>query len=263
MPCPARGAGALGTPPRSGPSRTSTRRPAARPGKRTERGMPGARGHWPLCSVHGNFPDSGKFPARGGSSPPSDTLNPHILRFPGMADRRPGAGSRQRRGDRRFYCLLLLGVRPFGPWSACLQGDGLCSVSVACAQGSGCRIVGEGDLLLPQGAEHLLSALRVDVGSAPGAAPPWSAFGLGEQQVQGGQVRHDQGLAEVGVLRAFRARRAGGGVAVAAPVGGVAVGPGRFQPPAAGPAYQQPGQQVAGAWSARRVRPGATGRGRR
>jgi hypothetical protein len=38
-------------------------------------------GIWPLCWVHGNFPESGKFPAPPGSSPPSDTQTRAFPRF--------------------------------------------------------------------------------------------------------------------------------------------------------------------------------------
>jgi hypothetical protein len=55
-----------------------------------------------------------------------------------------------------------------------------------------------------------------DVDSASGAPPVLASGVLGEQQVQGGQVRHDEILADVGVLRPRWAGRGGGGVAVAA-----------------------------------------------
>jgi hypothetical protein len=38
----------------------------------------------------GDFTTLGKNPLHGGSSPPSDTLNPHDLLFPGMRNRHPG-----------------------------------------------------------------------------------------------------------------------------------------------------------------------------
>jgi hypothetical protein len=81
--------------------------------------------------------------------------------------------------------------------------------------------------------------------SAPRRAPPaLSSGGLGEQQVQGGQVRQDPVLADVGVLELAMAAPAGGGVAVAAPVGGLAVGLRRFRLPPAATADQQAGQEV-------------------
>jgi len=43
------------------------------PGSGTKREMLGVCGRLPLCSAYGNFPESGKFPAFPGSSPPSDT----------------------------------------------------------------------------------------------------------------------------------------------------------------------------------------------
>src|SRR5215469_102075 len=41
--------------------------------------------------------ESGKMRGDGGSSPPSDTANPHGRLFSGMPGRHPGAGCRQRR----------------------------------------------------------------------------------------------------------------------------------------------------------------------
>ena len=79
------------------------------------------------------------------------------------------------------------------------------------------------------------------------------------RMAQGGQVRQDLVLADVGVLRPGRVRARGAGVAVAAPVGGLAVGPGRFHPPPAPPAGQQPGQQVP---ARRRARAGPRGAAR-
>ncbi len=57
-------------------------------------------------------------------------------------------------------------------------------------------------------------------------------------------MREDLVLADVGVPGSARFGAGGAGVPVAAAVGGPAGGPGRFQPPPAPPAGQQPGQQV-------------------
>ena len=73
------------------------------------------------------------------------------------------------------------------------------------------------------------------------------------QDGQGGQPGQDLVLADVQVLRPARAGAGGAGVAVAAPVGGLAVGPGRLQPPPAPAAGQQPGQQVPPRRRARRA----------
>ena len=60
--------------------------------------------------------------------------------------------------------------------------------------------------------------------AAAGAPPALRRGGLGELQVQGGQVRQDPVLADIGVPEPVRAAAAGGGITVAAPVGGLAVG---------------------------------------
>jgi hypothetical protein len=124
------------------------------------------------------------------------------------------------------------------------SADGLGGLAGSRVQGAGGRVVGEGDLLPAQVPGHVLGGSLVpDVDSAACAPPPLSC-GLGEQQMEGGQVRHDEILADVGVLRPGRIGRGGGGVAVAAPVGRLAVRPRRFHPPAANAACQQTGQQV-------------------
>ncbi len=70
------------------------------------------------------------------------------------------------------------------------------------------------------------------------------------QDCQGGQPGQDLVLADVQVRRAVRAGAGGAGVPVAAPVGGLAVGPSRLQAATAPSAGQQPGQQVSpGSWS--------------
>ena len=72
------------------------------------------------------------------------------------------------------------------------------------------------------------------------------------QDGQGGQPGQDLVLADVQVLR-WPGLSGGAGVGVTAPVGRLAVGPGRFQPSPAGPAGQQPGQQVPPRRRARRA----------
>lgn len=57
-------------------------------------------------------------------------------------------------------------------------------------------------------------------------------------------MRHDEVLADVGVLGPAWGGCRGGAIAMAAPVGGLAVRPRRFHPPPAHGACQQPGQQV-------------------
>ena len=78
----------------------------------------------------------------------------------------------------------------------------------------------------------------------PSLPPALRDGGLGEPQVQGGQMRQDPVLADVGVLDPAQAAAAGGGAAVTAPVGGLAIRPRRFHPPPAANAGQQPGQKT-------------------
>jgi len=165
------------------------------------------------------------------------------------------AGCRQRRAAGVSLLPSPFGCRAFELRLARLQGDGLGGLAGSRAQRCVGRVLGEGDLPLTQVRDHVLSWLVPDVGPAPAAPSPSRFSGLpGEQQVQRGQVRHDDVLADVGVPRPLRAGRAGGGMPVAAPVGGPAVGPGRFHPPPARPAGQQPGQQVPPPFAGRRGR---------
>ena len=74
-----------------------------------------------------------------------------------------------------------------------------------------------------------------------------------EEEGQGGQAGQDLVLADVGVPWAGGVRPGGAGVAMAAPVSGLAVGPAGFHVPLADPAAQQPHQQAAAArrWAGR------------
>ena len=88
------------------------------------------------------------------------------------------------------------------------NGDGLGGLGGSCVQGPGGRIISEGDLAFTQVPDHILgTGLITDVDAAPGAPPPLSSGRLGEQQVQGGQVRQDPVLADVGVLEPSRVSR--------------------------------------------------------
>jgi hypothetical protein len=162
-----------------------------------------------------------------GVDPPSDTVKPHIRPFPGRLGHPPGAGCRQRRATGDFFLVPPSDAGP-QPGLACFQGYGLDGLAGACVQHAGGRVKDEDDLLLAQVPGHVLGSNRgPDVDSAAGAPPPLSSGGLGEQHMKGGQVRDDEVLADVSVLRMLWAGRAGGGVAVAAPVGGLAVRPQR------------------------------------
>ena len=174
----------------------------------------------------------------------SDTVIPHMLLFRAWQDVTwaQAAASAERLA---VSVLPPAGVRPLRPGLACCQGDGLGGFGGSCVRGAGGWIIGEGDLAVAQVSDHILgTGLVPDVGAAAGAPSPLWCGRLGELQVQGAQVRQDPVLADVGVLKPARAARAGGGVAVAAPVGGLAVGPRRFHPPPAATAYQQSGQEV-------------------
>jgi hypothetical protein len=96
------------------------------------------------------------------------------------------------------------------------------------AAGSCGRVVGEGDPAVAHVPDHILcSGLGPGVGSAARAQPAaGGGLGAGQQEVQHGEVRQDAVLPDAGVLRPGRIGRGGAGVAVAAPVGGIAVGPG-------------------------------------
>jgi len=130
--------------------------------------------------------------------------------------------------------LVLLPVRGrWAPGSACFSGNGRDGVAVTCAQGPRRRVESEGDPAFPQVPNDILTAGRgEDVQPAAGTPPTapgagfGAGFGAGQEQVQGRQVRQDAVLADVGVLRPGGVGGDGAGVAVAAAVGGFAVGPG-------------------------------------
>jgi hypothetical protein len=113
-------------------------------------------------------------------------------------------------------------------------------VVVTGAQGPVVRVIGEDDTgaqLVDQtcriGRAGYLSRAAVPAARCPGSA--------GEEYADGGQVGKYLVLADVGVPGPARSWAGGADVEVAAPVGGLAVGPGRFRPPPAPPPGQQPG----------------------
>jgi hypothetical protein len=74
---------------------------------------------------------------------------------------------------------------------------------------AGGGVPGEGDLVLAQVPDHLARARGACyIGSGAGSLPG-PRRGGGEQQVQGGQVRHELVLADIGVLRPGRPAAAG------------------------------------------------------
>jgi hypothetical protein len=159
-------------------------------------------------------------------SPPSDTSKPHGSPFPGMPGRHPDAGFRQRRATGAFS--FLLPVRAFQPGLACFSCDGLRGSGCACPQGPGCLVVGQGDLIRAEVPGRFLRAGRgPGIHSAAGPAPSacLGDLGAGQQETKGGQLRQGVVLPDVGVPRPIRVGRGGGGVPVAAPVRGPAVGP--------------------------------------
>src|SRR6266704_556742 len=96
-------------------------------------------------------------------------------------------------------------------------------VVVTGADGQRVRVVGEDDTRGPQLVDQA-SGLGGG-GELPGAVAVRLAA-AGEKDGDSGQVGQDLVLAHVGVLGPTRFRAGGAGVAVAAPVGGLAVGPG-------------------------------------
>jgi hypothetical protein len=112
------------------------------------------------------------------------------------------------------------------------------------AQGKIARVVGEDDTV---GAEPVDQGCRIGRAGhlyeteVPAARFPGRAR---EQESESGQVRQNLVLAHARGLRPAGVRAGGTGVAVAAPVGGLPVGPRRLQAPPAPPACQEPGQQV-------------------
>jgi hypothetical protein len=127
---------------------------------------------------------------------------------------------------------------------ACAAGDGGHGFGGVGLQGLGARVVDEGDLAGAQAADQVLFADRAyNRQSVPGAAAPAPVGRVWVCQ-EGGRVRQDVVLAEVGVRWPAWVRCGRAGMAVAAAVGGPVVRPARLQTPPADPAPQQPRRQV-------------------
>ena len=138
------------------PSREGPAAPAPQPTGGARLTRAGAR---PLPWPH-ELPDPGISHQFSSSSPYSGKSH----RFPGSslghsnspyspvsghAGLSPGRGLPPAPGDRRLLLAPPSGISGrLGPQSACFQGDGLGGVAGACAQGSGGRVIGEGELLL-------------------------------------------------------------------------------------------------------------------
>ena len=153
------------------------------------------------------------FPTRGDFRVSCSSLGhskPHNRLFPGRLGHHPGAGCRQRRATSDCYEFLLPGLGRRASVTL-FQGDGLGGLAGACVQCAGGRVKDEDDLLLAQVTDRVLGGLAADVDSAAGAPPSLPSGRPGEQQVESGQVRHDEILADVGVLRTLRAGCRGGG----------------------------------------------------
>ena len=173
----------------------------------------------------------------------SDTVIPHIRPFLGMPGRHLSAGFRQRQAI-GVSCSLSFLVRALQPgWRAVtVTVLAVCVVRAfsAAVAGSQVRVI-SCSRRYPITSPGLTSALT----SAPARVRRRARVaGRGEQQVQGGQVRRQLVLADVGVLRPGRVRRHRAGVAVPAAVCRPAAGPGRLHPATAQPAGEQPGEQV-------------------
>ena len=168
----------------------------------------------------------------------SDTLNPHKCLFPGTRERHPGSASG------RSGCLAVsLSSFPgsFTVVSAIPAQRDRHAVPAGHADGLGVRVVDESCAHGPQLVDQVCGLARR--GDLSGAVVFWRAVAR-QEDGQGGQVGQDLVLADMGVLRPAWVRVSGAGVAVAAPVGRLAVGPGGFQPPSSPAAGQQSGQQV-------------------
>ena len=173
--------------------RTATYRPVSRPDSEHVAEYAGTSSPVVLLLLH-DFPDPGKFPAFPCSSP-SDTLNPHELPFVGMRDRHPGPASG------RIGCFGLLLVPPFpgccsGGWSAVAADGDRDGVAAASADGLRVRVVGDGDTVVPQLADQ---ARDLSGGGDLHDAVVVLSLVPGEDDGQGGQVREDLVLADIGV----------------------------------------------------------------
>src|ERR1035438_7033838 len=112
-----------------------------------------------------------------------------------IVTRARASASARRSAFRAFLSFL---VRALQPELACLYGDGLGSLGDARLHCTGGRVPGEGDLVLAQVPDHLAWAYRARyVGSGSGPAPGPRGGG-GEKQMQGGQVRKQLVLADIG-----------------------------------------------------------------
>ena len=197
-------------------------------------------------------PPFGDVPPRAGIKSPSDTLNPHNRLFPGMSGSSPRA-----RPSAAVGALAASPPPPPLPFravvpvvSAVLAYGDPHAVPAAGADGPRVRVVGESDACGPQLIDQACRLTRSgDLQSAVRQRPIVAT----EEDGKGGQVRQNLILTDIGVLWPAGARAGGAGVAVAAPVGRLAVRPSRFEPPPALAAGQQPGQQIPSHSGARRA----------
>ena len=154
----------------------------------------------------------------------SDTLNPHERPFTGMLDRHPRPASG--RGGCFSSSVSVLGGPPLtGPVLVVFGDDDRWRVAVTGAHGLLVRVIGQHCACLHAAGQ---SGLRCSPGRSaePGPVARVRVRGVtGEEDGQGGQVRQDLILANVGVLRPGRIGDRGAGVAVPAPVRGPAIGP--------------------------------------
>jgi hypothetical protein len=144
-----------------------------------------------------------------------------LERHPRSASGRSGCSlSRFSLGDPPFPVLARAGI------SGARANDGR-RVLTAGAQGPGIGVVGEDDAA---GAEPVDQGRRIARRGDGHAAFPVCRIVTDEKDGEGGQVRQDLVLTDVGVLRPVRVGDGGAGVAVAAPVRGPAIGPAGFEP---------------------------------
>ena len=179
----------------------------------------------------------------------SDTLKPHERPFTGMLYRHPRSASGRGRCSLSLSLCFSLGGPPLSVLArvgayGVLADDGRRRVVAVGVQGPAIRIVSEDDAIGAQPVDQHGPVRRA--GHLSGSAALRSGYPgrRGRQDGDSGQVRRDLVLADIGVLRPRGIGDGRAGVPVAAPVGGPAIGPRRFQPPSAPPARDQPGQQV-------------------
>ena len=160
-----------------------------------------------------------------------------------------------RHGHEPAGCLMVRSSLPLSWCSWLGAGENDCRTLGSGTENAVAWVIGQRDPPGPQVSDH-----RRGVRAGGPVGLPRATADIvcrdAEEDGQGGQAGKDLVLADVGVPGPGGVRPGGAGVAVAAPVGGLAVGPAGFHVPLADPAAQQPHQQVAAARRAARAAAG-------